>query len=200
MDLNLLKEIFAENPEPMLDALGISYKRTKDYYLVICPFHNDTSFGSTKLRKGLFHCFACGESADVFTLTEKIKQISFPEAVRFIASAYGLVCGKWTNKATDTERLTREEKRLLGFDGLAVNIDAIRQTDEETYKLIVLSRIDYLIEQYMEVIRKYGSEDSEMAYNICELTGNSYPMQYDEIRCAGENKIKKLKELKSKIS
>lgn len=48
-----------------------------------CPFHSDTtpSF-SVNAEKGLFHCFGCGESGDVFDFIMKIDGLSFPEACK----------------------------------------------------------------------------------------------------------------------
>jgi hypothetical protein len=46
-----------------------------------CPFHNDQhpSF-SVSAEKGLFHCFGCGESGDVFDFVMKLEGIDFREA------------------------------------------------------------------------------------------------------------------------
>jgi DNA primase len=48
----------------------------------LCVFHNDRhpSF-SVSEDKGLFHCFACGESGDVIDFVMKHDNLTFPEAL-----------------------------------------------------------------------------------------------------------------------
>jgi DNA primase len=46
-----------------------------------CPFHEDkTPSFSVSEEKGLFHCFGCGESGDVFDFIMKLEGATFPEA------------------------------------------------------------------------------------------------------------------------
>src|SRR5262249_48994690 len=50
-------------------------------YAGCCPFHEDkTPSFSISEEKGLFHCFSCGESGDVFDFVMKLEGVSFPEA------------------------------------------------------------------------------------------------------------------------
>lgn len=51
-----------------------------------CPFHNETT-PSFKIDPALqlWHCFGCGEGGDVFSFVMKTQDITFPEAVRYLA-------------------------------------------------------------------------------------------------------------------
>ncbi len=60
----------------------------KDWY-AICPFHPDTK-PSMRIRedKKVFNCFGCNVGGNVITFISKIKNISFQEAVRYLAERY----------------------------------------------------------------------------------------------------------------
>ncbi|HUR37706.1 MAG TPA: DNA primase [Terriglobales bacterium] len=53
----------------------------------LCPFHDEKSPSfSVHSTRQFFHCFGCNASGDVFTFVQKIENVSFPEAVRSIAT------------------------------------------------------------------------------------------------------------------
>ncbi|MDR1808108.1 MAG: DNA primase [Propionibacteriaceae bacterium] len=57
----------------------------------LCPFHEEKtpSFNVTPAR-GLFYCFGCGQGGDVFTFVREINNLTFSEAVEFLANKYGV--------------------------------------------------------------------------------------------------------------
>jgi hypothetical protein len=60
-----------------------------------CPFHEDkTPSLHVNEDKGLFHCFGCGESGDVFDFIMKLDGISFAEAKKSLGadSDYSFQC------------------------------------------------------------------------------------------------------------
>lgn len=55
-----------------------------------CPFHNDkTPSFSVSEEKGLFYCFGCGQSGDVFDFIMKLDGLTFPEAKRVLGIEAG---------------------------------------------------------------------------------------------------------------
>lgn len=51
-----------------------------------CPFHEEkTPSFSVSQEKGVYHCFGCGKSGNVFTFLMDIDNISFTEAVKLLA-------------------------------------------------------------------------------------------------------------------
>jgi DNA primase catalytic core len=55
-----------------------------------CPWHDDKEPSlSVDREKGLYHCFGCGESGDVFTLVEKLKGVGFREALEYLKAHAG---------------------------------------------------------------------------------------------------------------
>lgn len=57
----------------------------------LCPFHDEKtpSFTVTPSR-GFFYCFGCGEGGDVITFLERQQNLSFLEAVQFLADRTGV--------------------------------------------------------------------------------------------------------------
>lgn len=60
-------------------------------YVGLCPFHaeKDPSF-TVDEEKQLFHCFGCGIGGDIFTLVMEKENLSFPEALRYLAQKYNI--------------------------------------------------------------------------------------------------------------
>ena len=57
----------------------------------LCPFHSEkTPSFSVSPSKSIFKCFGCGEGGDVITFVMKRENLSFPEAVEFLADKYNV--------------------------------------------------------------------------------------------------------------
>ncbi len=60
-------------------------------YSGLCPFHKEkTGSFSVNATHGYFYCFGCHEKGDVFTFVMKMDVITFPEAVRAVATKAGI--------------------------------------------------------------------------------------------------------------
>ena len=57
----------------------------------LCPFHDEKtpSFRVTPSR-GFYHCFGCGEGGDVISFVQKINNVTFVEAVEWLADRAGI--------------------------------------------------------------------------------------------------------------
>ncbi len=57
----------------------------------LCPFHSEkTPSFNVSSDKQLFYCFGCGAGGDVVTFIMKAENLSYPEAVKFLAEKVGL--------------------------------------------------------------------------------------------------------------
>lgn len=57
----------------------------------LCPFHSEkTPSFSVSPSKSIFKCFGCGVGGDVITFVMKRENLSFPEAVEFLADKYNV--------------------------------------------------------------------------------------------------------------
>ena len=60
-------------------------------YRALCPFHEEkTPSFLVSPEKGIFHCFGCGVGGNIFTFVMKIENLTFPEAVAFLAQKCGM--------------------------------------------------------------------------------------------------------------
>src|SRR2546427_1121335 len=89
----------------------------------LCPFHKEkTPSFSVHATRQFYHCFGCGISGDVFSFVQKIENITFPEAVRFVAQKLGMALPKasYSNPAEAKEARLRTQllevhERACGF-------------------------------------------------------------------------------------
>ncbi len=66
-------------------------KRGKNYF-GLCPFHQEkTASFSVNPDLQIFHCFGCGAGGNVFTFVMRVESLTFPESVRLLAKAAGIV-------------------------------------------------------------------------------------------------------------
>src|ERR1700741_2151080 len=69
----------------------VSLKKTGATYKGLCPFHSEKSPSFHVNRdKGFFHCFGCGVGGDVFKFLEPQEKLGFVDAVKHLASQFGM--------------------------------------------------------------------------------------------------------------
>jgi DNA primase len=69
----------------------VRLRRTGRNYTGLCPFHNEkTPSFSVNAERGFFYCFGCGAGGTVFNFLMRQESLTFPEAVRSLASRYGV--------------------------------------------------------------------------------------------------------------
>ena len=77
----------------IVDVIGdyVQLKRTGANAKGLCPFHQEkTPSFTVSPAKGLFYCFGCHASGNVFRFLMQHEQMTFPEVVRFLAARYGM--------------------------------------------------------------------------------------------------------------
>jgi DNA primase len=85
----------------------------------LCPFHSEkTPSFTVDEDKQLFHCFGCNIGGDLFTLVMEKENLSFPEAMRFLAEKYNITLPE--KKKFSPQMLKLEEKLYkISEDSLA---------------------------------------------------------------------------------
>lgn len=112
----LLDEIRGRIPISEIVGRTVSFDKTKSQpqrgdWWGLCPFHAEKSPSfHCEDRKGVYHCFGCGVSGDLFKFVQEYERRSFPEAVRLMAETAGVVLPDAEAHATETlaERAQRE--------------------------------------------------------------------------------------------
>ncbi|HWG17845.1 MAG TPA: DNA primase [Acidobacteriaceae bacterium] len=83
-------------------------------YTGLCPFHKEkTGSFSVNATHGYFHCFGCHEKGDVFTFVMKMDGLSFPEAVRAVATKAGIPLPKREFSSPEEARDAGLRRQLL---------------------------------------------------------------------------------------
>lgn len=88
---NVLDEI--RDRADIVDLIGeyVDLKKSGSNYMGLCPFHSEkTPSFSVSSSKSIFKCFGCGVGGDVITFVMKRENLSFPEAVEFLADKYNV--------------------------------------------------------------------------------------------------------------
>ena len=97
-------------------------KRSGSNLFGLCPFHSEkTPSFSVSPDKQIYHCFGCGKGGGVINFIMEIENLSFPEAVEFLARRAGMAVPE---EADDHESL--QTARML-----ALNRDAARYFHEQ---------------------------------------------------------------------
>ncbi len=87
----------------------VKLKRSGRSYKGLCPFHeeNTPSFHVTP-DLGIYKCFGCGESGDVFNFVMEMEGIGFVEAMRTLADRFGVSLPEEEAEEFDEEHNLRE--------------------------------------------------------------------------------------------
>ena len=90
----------------IVDVVGdfVTLRKAGVNYKGLCPFHDDkTPSFMVSPAKQICHCFACGEGGNAVNFLMKHEQITYPEALRWLAKKY--------NIEIEEKELTEEEKK-----------------------------------------------------------------------------------------
>lgn len=97
----------------------VPLKKAGANFVGLCPFHNEkTPSFTVSDSKQFYHCFGCGEGGDAITFVMKMENLSFPDAVKFLADKLGITIKEDRPK---NEKITQQ--RNIGYE---INRDAAR--------------------------------------------------------------------------
>ena len=132
----------------------VKLKRSGSGFTGLCPYHNEKtpSFHVTP-RLGIFKCFGCGESGDVFKFVMDQDGIGFTEAIRQLADRYGVFIPEeeQTEEQGETHQLKEGIYHALKFAGVYFYRNLIENPDAK-------KAMEYLEQRGypMEVIKSFG--------------------------------------------
>lgn len=132
-----LDELVARND--ITDVVG-SYiqltKRSGSNLFGLCPFHSEkTPSFSVSSDKQIYHCFGCGKGGGVINFIMEIENLSFPDAVHFLAKRVGM-----TVPEDDSSKESRGRRTRM----LELNRDAARFFYETLSTQAGASAVDYI--------------------------------------------------------
>ena len=93
---DIFEQLMADDVKRDIDIIslfhnfGVNLTQKGSSYIGLCPFHDDQNPSlSVDRSKGLFNCFGCGESGDVITLVQKMKNVDFKGSMDYLKSFKG---------------------------------------------------------------------------------------------------------------
>ena len=92
----------------------IKLRKSGANWSALCPFHKEKS-GSFYLypANATYYCFGCHEHGDVFTFVMKMENVSFPEAVRAVATKMNIPLPKREFNSPEDAREAGLRKQLI---------------------------------------------------------------------------------------
>ncbi len=132
-----MKKIDRETVQKILDTADIvevvsdfvSLKRRGANYIGLCPFHNErTPSFSVSQSRGICKCFSCGKGGSPVNFLMELEQMSFNEALRYLAKKYNIEIKE--HEMSDAEREAANEREAL----LAVNDFACKHFEHNLWE------------------------------------------------------------------
>ena len=112
IDHNTVQQIL--DTADIVDVVGdfVALKKRGANWIGLCPFHNDRrpSFYVSR-AKGICKCFACGEGGSAVNFIMKHEQLSYPEALRYLARKYHIEIHE--KEMTDEEKQAQSEREAM---------------------------------------------------------------------------------------
>lgn len=85
----------------------------------LCPFHDErTPSFHVRPNVGMYHCFGCGESGDVFAFIQKMDGVTFVEAVERLAARVGV---QLTYSGAPSKETTSARQNILNMHQVATD-------------------------------------------------------------------------------
>ena len=114
--------IQSETVGKILDAVRIeevvgdfvTLKKSGANYMACCPFHNEkTPSFVVSPSKGIYKCFGCGESGTAVGFVMKHENLSYAEALKYLAKKYHIEVVETEVSAEELAKRQRNESLLL---------------------------------------------------------------------------------------
>ena len=109
---DIVEEVRIRNDIVDVIAGYVQLKKKGSNYFGLCPFHNEkTGSFSVTPSKQMFYCFGCHEGGNVITFIQKYENMTFTEAIRFLADRAGVTLPEADNK--DVREKENRRTKLL---------------------------------------------------------------------------------------
>ena len=98
----------------IVDVVGefVNLRKAGVNYKGLCPFHDDkTPSFMVSPSKNICHCFACGEGGNAVNFLMKHEQITYPEALRWLAKKYNIEIQE--KELTDEEKQQQSDRESM---------------------------------------------------------------------------------------
>ena len=92
----------------------VTLRKTGINYKGLCPFHDDkTPSFIVSPTKGICHCFACGKGGNAVNFLMEHEQITYPDALRWLAKKYNIEIQERELSAEEKQQATDRESMFI---------------------------------------------------------------------------------------
>ena len=116
------------------DVVGdfVNLRRRGNNYTGLCPFHNEkTPSFNVNPARNIYKCFGCGQGGDSVKFLMELEQLSFPDAIKWIAGKYNLKLEeKEVSQELRQEMQERDSLLIVNDFARSYFADQLLNTDE----------------------------------------------------------------------
>ena len=99
---------------------NLTVKKNGINFVALCPFHDDKSPSLIiSPQKGIYKCFSCGATGDMFKFITEYQKITFYESVKNLAGEMGYEIIKSENTAAQDPKILAEKDLLFRINTIA---------------------------------------------------------------------------------
>ena len=189
----ILEKIKEENDIVDIISESVRLKKSGRSFSGLCPFHNEKSPSfSVSQEKQIYKCFGCGESGNVITFVMKNKNMTFIDAVKYLADRANIILEdeKRVNPTTKKKELLYKVNVEAGrffYSNLRANKTAIdyflnRGIRQETINRFGLGYAKDSWNSLLFHLRKLGFSDNLLLEAGLVLTSEKTGNKYDRFR------------------
>lgn len=169
---SFIKEL--ENGISVSDLIGrkIPIKRRGRDYVACCPFHHEkTPSFSISDTKGIYHCFGCGKTGNIFTFVMETEGLNFKEAIEYLANLYGYQLPK-----VEVKKVKKEE---------VDEIELIFNINEESCKFFEKNLFEFYGKNALLYARKRGLNENSIKKFRIGYAPDDYSMLLNHLKDLG---------------
>ena len=116
IDSEFLNELKRKNDLVGVASNYIQTTQRSDGFWAVCPFHNDKNPSMKLNEEGFYHCFGCHESGDVIKFVQKMENLDFMDAVKFLAERSGMSLPEFQTSKQEQQNKQQKARVLLALD------------------------------------------------------------------------------------
>lgn len=132
----VLEEVRSRND--IVDVIGqsVQLKKKGSTYFGLCPFHSEkTPSFSVSPQKQMYYCFGCGAGGNVFRFVQNYENMTFPEAVQYLAERAGVQLPQREETAEEKKMAGKKEKLLAVNKEAATYFYALLRSEHGAHAL-----------------------------------------------------------------
>lgn len=116
----IIAEVKRNNEIVSVISEYVTLKERGRSHLGLCPFHQEKTPSFTVSRdKQLYHCFGCGAGGDVISFIMQLENLTFPQALRFLAERANLEISLSALETPGMKKAKQEQEWVFRLHQLA---------------------------------------------------------------------------------